>query len=235
MAHVAQYRKRGTLLWRCEYGDAGGQRRRKLFRTREAADDFLAETIRQGRQRLDPELRPDIPVREYAAVWQQVHQAKTATHRVYEIQLRVHLLPEFGETAVRDVTRARVKRFLAGKLAEFRAKGREGGPSVRLILAVLHVLLEAAREDQLITVNPALSAAGVSLLKADLAWRKQEKLRRGWREMPVPLFFDEGGGYLQPDEVRRRMKRVLTAAGLAPHYSPHGLRHTYASIALQEG
>jgi len=68
-----------------------------------------------------------------------------------------------------------------------------------------------------------------------LAWRKQEKLRRGWREMPVPLFFDEGGGYLQPDEVRRRMKRVLTAAGLAPHYSPHGLRHTYASIALQEG
>ena len=337
MAHVAQYRKRGTLLWRCEYGDAGGQRRRKLFRTREAADDFLAETIRQGRQRLDPELRPDIPVREYAAVWQQVHQAKTATHRVYEIQLRVHLLPEFGETAVRDVTRARVKRFLAGKLAEFRAKGREGGPSVRLILAVLHVLLEAAREDQLITVNPAaklakvmkltikrrgrservkaldreqrdrflitartvdpwhwrlwavhalggyrpgelyaltdadlhldqtpptvrvekaladdgvrietspkgnqardvdLSAAAVSLLKAHLAWRKQEKLRRGWREMPVPLFFDEGGGYLQPDEVRRRMKRVLTAAGLAPHYSPHGLRHTYASIALQEG
>src|SRR5207249_4141991 len=164
MAHVPQYRKRGTLLWRCEYEDAGGQRRRKLFRGREAADDFLAETIRQGRQRLDPELRPDITVREYAAAWQQVHEAKIATRRVYEIQLRVHLLPEFGETAVRDVTRARVKRFLAGKLAEFRAKGREGGPSVRLILAVLHVLLEAAREDQLITVNPAAKLAKVMKL-----------------------------------------------------------------------
>src|SRR5438876_3379994 len=78
--HVARYWKRGKVRWRCEYEDVGGQRRRKLFRTREAADDFLAETIRQGRQRLDPELRPDIPVREYAAVWQQVHQAKTAAY-----------------------------------------------------------------------------------------------------------------------------------------------------------
>jgi len=334
--HVARYWKRGKVRWRCEYEDVGGQRRRKLFRTREAADDFLAETIRQGRQRLDPELRPDITFEEYAPIWTQVHQAKIATRRVYEIQLRVHVLPAFGEIAVRDITRARIKRFLAGKLAESQAKGREGGPSVRLMLAVLHILLEAAVEDQLITVNPAaklakvmkltlkrrgrservkaldreqrdhflitartvdpwlwrpwavhalggyrpgelyalsetdlhldqtpptvridkaladdgarietspkgnrardvdLSSAAVALLKAHLAWRKEEKLRRGWREMPLPLFFDERGGYLQPDEVRRRMKRVH-AAGLAPHYSPHGLRHTYASIALQEG
>src|SRR5947208_16369348 len=149
MAHVAQYRKRGTLLWRCEYGDAGGQRRRKLFRTREAADDFLAETIRQGRQRLDPELRPDIPVREYAAVWQQVHQAKTATHRVYEIQLRVHLLPEFGENAVRDVTRSRVIRFLAGKLAEFRALWQAGGHIARYIHAECTVTGADCREPRL--------------------------------------------------------------------------------------
>src|SRR5437773_1940044 len=320
--HVARYWKRGKVRWRCEYEDVGGQRRRKLFRTREAADDFLAETIRQGRQRLDPELRPDITFEEYAPIWTQVHQAKIATRRVYEIQLRVHLLPAFGEIAVRDITRARIKRFLAGKLAESQAKGREGGPSVRLMLAVLHILLEAAVEDQLITVNPAaklakvmkltlkrrgrservkaldreqrdhflitartvdpwlwrlwavhalggyrpgelyalteadlhldqtpstvridkaladdgvrietspkgnrardvdLSSAAGSLLKAHLAWRKEEKLRRGWREMPVPLFFGEGGGYLQPDEVRRPPRRRTGArASLADRKS----------------
>jgi integrase len=337
MAHVAPYRKRGTLFYRCEYEDAGGRRRRKLFRTREVADDFLAETIRQGRRRLDPALRPDITVAEYAGVWQQVHQAKVGTRRVYEIQLRVHLLPEFGALPVRDLTRARIKRFLAGKLDEWRQKGREGGPSVRLMLAVLHMLLEAALEDQLIAVNPAarlakvmklggrrgdrseqikaldrdqrdrfltvarevdpwwwrlwavqvlggyrpgelyglteadlhldakpptariekalsddgsriegspkgnrarnvdLSATAVAILRAHLAWRKEEKLRRGWRDMPAPLFFDEGGGYVKPTDVRRRMKRVLTAAGLPAHYGPHGLRHTYASLALQAG
>src|SRR5204863_7892370 len=151
MAHVAPYRKRGKLFYRCEHEDAGGQRRRKLFRTREAADDFLAETIRSGRQRLDPHLHPDITVRDYAALWQEMHQAKVATREVYGTELRVHLLPEFGDTAVRDVTRAAIKRFLAKKLAAYQAQGREGVASVRLMLAVLHVLLEAAREDQLIT------------------------------------------------------------------------------------
>src|SRR5439155_13353936 len=80
-----------------------------------------------------------------------------------------------------------------------------------------------------------LSATAVAVLRAHLAWRKEEKLRRGWREMPVPLFFDEDGGYLTPKTVRNRMKRVLEAAGLPAHHTPHGNRHTYASIAHHEG
>src|SRR6266480_4362737 len=137
MAHVARYWKRGTHVWRCEYEDANGVRRRKLFRSREAADDYLAAAITQGRQRLDPELHPEITMKEYAAIWQQVHQAKIGTLRVYEIQLRVHLLPEFGETAVRDVTRARIKRFLAKKITEYQARGREGRAGILLMYAVL--------------------------------------------------------------------------------------------------
>jgi hypothetical protein len=31
-----------------------------------------------------------------------------------------------------------------------------------------------------------LSATAVGVLRAQLAWRKEEKLRRGWREMPLP-------------------------------------------------
>jgi site-specific recombinase XerD len=66
-------------------------------------------------------------------------------------------------------------------------------------------------------------------------WRKEEKLRRGWRDLPTPLFFAEDGDYLKPGRVRDRMRRVLKAAGLPDHHSLHGLRHTFASLALHEG
>jgi integrase len=339
MAHVASYKKRGTRVWRCEYEDSNGTRRRRLFRTREAADDFLADVIKTDRKRLNPDLPSDISVADYAARWILIHfpQVKEATRKCYEVELRVHLLPALGSLAVRDLTRPRIKRLLAEKLAQYAGRGKDGRPAIRLMLAVLHLLLESAREDQLITANPAerlskmmrigvrrrgrservkaltraqrdcfldtarrvdpplwrlwavhvlggyrpgevyaltegdlhlddgrptvrvektlandgrrietspkgnqardvdLSAAAAAVLGAHLAWRKEEKLRRGWRVMPAPLFFAEDGGYLRPSNIRDRFKRVLRAAGLAEHYSPHSLRHTFASLALDQG
>jgi integrase len=79
-----------------------------------------------------------------------------------------------------------------------------------------------------------LSSAAVDILRAQLAWRKQEKLRRGWREMPTPLFFAEDGGYPLPCDIRKRMYAVLETAGL-PQRGPHALRHTYATLALGAG
>lgn len=35
--------------------------------------------------------------------------------------------------------------------------------------------------------------------------------------------------------ISRAMKYVLVAAGLPEHHSPHGLRHTFASLLLQQG
>jgi hypothetical protein len=35
--------------------------------------------------------------------------------------------------------------------------------------------------------------------------------------------------------VRRTMRRVLEPANLPAHFTPHGLRHTYASLLLQRG
>ena len=35
--------------------------------------------------------------------------------------------------------------------------------------------------------------------------------------------------------AQKGCKRVLTAAGLPGHYSCHSLRHTYASLLLQDG
>jgi integrase len=65
--------------------------------------------------------------------------------------------------------------------------------------------------------------------------RMQDKLKYGWSELPAWLFVTKEGTSIDPANVRRAMLRVLKAAKLPLHFTPHGLRHTYASILLAEG
>ncbi len=66
-------------------------------------------------------------------------------------------------------------------------------------------------------------------------YRKAETLRNGWREVPVWVFINEAGKPLDPSNVRKAMTRVLKKAKLPLHFTPHCLRHTYASLMLQQG
>ncbi len=65
--------------------------------------------------------------------------------------------------------------------------------------------------------------------------RATEKLKRGWREMPLWVFCNDAGNPLDPSRVRKVFGRVLKAAELPPHFHPHCLRHTFASLLLQQG
>ncbi len=65
--------------------------------------------------------------------------------------------------------------------------------------------------------------------------RKAETLRKGWREMPPWVFLNEASKLLDDGKVRKVMSRILKKAKLPPHFSPHCLRHTYASLMLQQG
>ncbi|TMA53020.1 MAG: site-specific integrase, partial [Deltaproteobacteria bacterium] len=76
-----------------------------------------------------------------------------------------------------------------------------------------------------------LSAQTVAILRKHLVDRKRDQLRHGWPEPPRPLFCSKAGAYMDPSSVRRAMRKVLRAAQLPP-FSPHGLRHTYASLYL---
>ena len=40
---------------------------------------------------------------------------------------------------------------------------------------------------------------------------------------------------MEQSRVGKAFKRVLKAAGLPRHFSPHSLRHTFASLLLQHG
>ncbi len=68
-----------------------------------------------------------------------------------------------------------------------------------------------------------------------LVERKAETLRRGWSEMPPWVFCTRTATPLNKGNVRRVFVRVLTRAKLPLHFSPHSLRHTFASLLLQQG
>ena len=64
--------------------------------------------------------------------------------------------------------------------------------------------------------------------------RKADQLRRGWTEQPS-LFYSDAGTLFDDSNIRKLMARVLKKAGLPLHFTPHCLRHTYASLMLQQG
>src|SRR5437762_3731907 len=65
--------------------------------------------------------------------------------------------------------------------------------------------------------------------------RKTEALKRGWPGIPEWVFCTEAGTPLDRSRVRKVMRSTLKAASLPPHFSPHCLRHAFASLLLQQG
>jgi integrase len=56
-----------------------------------------------------------------------------------------------------------------------------------------------------------------------------------WKALPPWLFCTRSGKLLEPHNVRKVFRKCLTAARLPGHFTPHCLRHTFASVLLQEG
>ena len=65
--------------------------------------------------------------------------------------------------------------------------------------------------------------------------RAERMKRHKWKALPPWLFCTRSGRPLEPHNVRRVFRACLKAAELSGHFSPHCLRHTYASLLLQEG
>lgn len=78
-----------------------------------------------------------------------------------------------------------------------------------------------------------LSLATVGVLREVITVRRQEALQRD--AVPCWLFPSATGGVMDPSWVTKRFKRLLRLAGLPEHFTPHSLRHTYASLLLQLG
>jgi integrase len=65
--------------------------------------------------------------------------------------------------------------------------------------------------------------------------RAEQARRHEWSEMPAWVFPTSTGGPPEPNQLRRHFRICLTVAGLPSHFTPHCLRHSFASLLLAKG
>lgn len=80
-----------------------------------------------------------------------------------------------------------------------------------------------------------MSSSLTEMLTRHLLQRKQEQLKHGWTDRPSWLFVSKAGTLLDPANVRKAMQTIIKKAKLPTHFTPHSMRHSYASILLADG
>src|SRR5262245_1133052 len=143
-------KRRGKYV--VDYRDSADIRRWVTCETRRDAEAILDEKRRESRQGTRPVVDPDINIADYSKRWLSMVRAtiKRATYECYDNTLRLHILPVFGTTKVRQVQRGRIREWLAGRLSAGYAR-----ESVRIMQATLRVMLNAAIDDGVILANPS--------------------------------------------------------------------------------
>ena len=97
-------------------------------------------------------VKPPAPtLQQYFKSFERAYRAtlKPTTWLSYETSLRVHVLPKFGQLCLDELTRIKMKEFVAELVEKGLARD-----SIRLILAVLGIIYNQAIEDKIVSENP---------------------------------------------------------------------------------
>ena len=148
MADIDKVNNKFQARWR----DPDGRQRARLFPTRREAEDHLAQVrteIRRGAYTGDR--AGAVTVKEYAASWlPRLRHLRPNSLAVYEVALRLHILPAFGSRKIGSLKVTDVDYFIA-------ALSRKMSPAtVRSVNAVFHQMLKAAVREGRLASNPAV-------------------------------------------------------------------------------
>lgn len=165
---ITNYRTKSGVRWRYqlwvpvdpENPDAGDRQAGKAgFKTAEAADDALSEAKRQVKAGLV--IARQVPtVAVYVDHWIAGLGLEASTVAGYRRLARNHVVPYLGTIPVNKLTATRIARHYV----ELREHGRkdtkdQGGPlsanTVQKVHVLLGAMLDAAKSDGLLAVNPA--------------------------------------------------------------------------------
>src|SRR5262245_44964431 len=126
MARRSNIRPRGKS-WEA-YIRINGRQHQKTCKTRDEAELWLARHIELQRRHVEPQRPVRVTFRDAAEAWYgdrgKVKGWSEATRRDYRSALKVHLLPEFGEKTLDEITPARIAAWRS-KAMENYVEGRE--------------------------------------------------------------------------------------------------------------
>jgi Phage integrase, N-terminal SAM-like domain len=128
----------------------------QTFATKREAEVRL--TLKEGEikrgDRLDPSAG-SVPFMKYAADWMGHRQFSPKTAQLYELLLRLHLVPTFGQMNVGDIRQEDVRTWCAGQLRTGPQQERPFGPvTVAKAYRLLRGILNTAVRDKRIRENP---------------------------------------------------------------------------------
>jgi len=146
MASVA---KRPDGRWRARYRDPDGKEHSKHFARKIDAERYIvtvAADVLRG-QWLDP-AAGKVTFAAFAARWLAAQTFEESTREAVARRLRVHVLPAFGSKELRTIAPSAVQAWLRGRQQMLAAS------YVRVLLANLSAILNAAVDDGMISRNP---------------------------------------------------------------------------------
>lgn len=112
----------------------------KEYKTRRLAERALEHRLSEVNS-LTYKPRPTATFREFAAKWQKdvLTQFKPSTGPADRSRIKMHLLPQFGDLCMKDITAQHIQAMIAGKQRELSAK------SIRNLVATLRMMWTQAR------------------------------------------------------------------------------------------
>lgn len=138
--------------WEAVYRDPDGRQRTKTFARKVDAQRFLT-TVESDKLRgdyVDPHERTTFG--EYAEAWLERQTTSAHTRRQTASRLNARILPALGDVELRHIKPSTVQQWLAGLERDGLAPG-----TVRLYLATISQVLNAAVDDGLLARNPVRS------------------------------------------------------------------------------